>query len=389
MNKENERLVYGDLLDYLDLAFPEASLDRVSRFYMRLLNQKTCLLECFIAFVISNKGFTYDSPMSIEDFDEDEWIEEFSRLPIQGPHWRFPPFFTSGKGWNVNFVKNGQKLVVTVLSGIPGGTISLGGGSSSTFGEELAKEYSRSREENGVGKLFLATNRNILKKGKKELETLTLEENVLVGVGGLLDKFTDTDNEKETLRERWKSIRKKILRNFKDEEPILKGAQKPKGGILSEIEKGEGEELEFKETLLHDVNQEKKKKKLKRECVKEICAFANAWGGKLIVGVDDDKNVKGLKRDFQYIDNKAEFKKRLFDVIKGNVSKNFANESVKISFKEIEGKKICIVKVNPSSDPIFFDEDDFFVRIGTSKESLSGKERADYIARNFPNRSRD
>lgn len=385
MDEENERLVYGDLLDFLDKAFPEESLERVSRFYMRLLNQKNSLLEAFIAFVLSNKGYTYDNPIPLEDFDEDRWIKDFSGIPVTGPRWKFPFPITAGSGWDYEFVRNDQKLVVTVLSGRPaGGFYPFDGtdGTFTTFAEELAKKYDDTRKE-GTKKLFLATRESILKRGKEELENLVLEK-ALVGIDGLLNEFTDAVTEKETVKKRWGRIRDGILKNFKDSNPILKGTKEPKEEILSEIERGEGAELEFKETLVYDVEEDEKNEGLKFEHTKEICALTNAWGGKLIIGVDDDGNVIGLERDFQYLDNEAEFRERLSSVIKEQLSRNFMNEFVDISFERIEDKKICIVKVKQASEPKFFGrKEDFFARIETSKESLSGLERAKYIKSHF------
>jgi predicted HTH transcriptional regulator len=53
------------------------------------------------------------------------------------------------------------------------------------------------------------------------------------------------------------------------------------------VKKGEGTQLEFKLKSNHP-----------EKIVKEVVAFANTKGGKLMIGVSDDKEVKGLK----YID---------------------------------------------------------------------------------------
>lgn len=50
------------------------------------------------------------------------------------------------------------------------------------------------------------------------------------------------------------------------------------------VKKGEGEHLEFKLKTNHP-----------EKIVREIVAFANTGGGKLFVGVGDDKTIKGLK----------------------------------------------------------------------------------------------
>jgi hypothetical protein len=50
------------------------------------------------------------------------------------------------------------------------------------------------------------------------------------------------------------------------------------------VKKGEGEHLEFKLKSNHP-----------EKIVREVVAFANSGGGKLFVGVGDDKTIKGLK----------------------------------------------------------------------------------------------
>lgn len=50
------------------------------------------------------------------------------------------------------------------------------------------------------------------------------------------------------------------------------------------VKKGEGEQVEFKLKSNHP-----------EKIVREIVAFANTGGGKLLVGVGDDKSIKGLK----------------------------------------------------------------------------------------------
>lgn len=50
------------------------------------------------------------------------------------------------------------------------------------------------------------------------------------------------------------------------------------------VKKGEGEHMEFKLKTNHP-----------DKIVREIVAFANTGGGKLLVGVGDDKTIKGLK----------------------------------------------------------------------------------------------
>ena len=50
------------------------------------------------------------------------------------------------------------------------------------------------------------------------------------------------------------------------------------------IQTGEGYHLEFKESL-------------DKSFIEEVCAFANSSGGKVMLGVSDDGEIKGIKTD--------------------------------------------------------------------------------------------
>lgn len=54
--------------------------------------------------------------------------------------------------------------------------------------------------------------------------------------------------------------------------------------IKSLINSGEGFNLEFKVRIPNKI----------KEVTEEICAFANASGGTLILGVDDANNIQGV-----------------------------------------------------------------------------------------------
>jgi len=155
--------------------------------------------------------------------------------------------------------------------------------------------------------------------------------------------------------------------------------------IRDYIGEEESKHLEYKETFLFDTYQKKANKKLKSATVKEICAFANSDGGRLVIGVDDKyHDVTGLERDFELMNKgKDEFELQLNREITNKLGKVFAANHVDINFHEIEGNIICIIEVSPSEKPVFFDNDDFYVRIGSSSMPLDKKEMNEYIEEHF------
>jgi hypothetical protein len=153
-------------------------------------------------------------------------------------------------------------------------------------------------------------------------------------------------------------------------------------GLAGIIETGEDPRHEFKETFLWDVYREEPNKELKEEAAKEICAFANSEGGILIIGVEDDtREVKGIDRDLKLMKNgKQSFEEQLNQVIRDKIGDKFGSIYTKMNFEQINEETVCVVSVDPSSDPVYFGEDEkFYVRQGSSSIPLNIGEATDYI----------
>jgi len=76
------------------------------------------------------------------------------------------------------------------------------------------------------------------------------------------------------------------------------------------IEIGENEKTEFKETFRYDIRTENKNKALKKEVTKAICGLLNYQGGSLLIGVKDDCQIMGLKRDLLLYKGESDIKNR-------------------------------------------------------------------------------
>ena len=84
-------------------------------------------------------------------------------------------------------------------------------------------------------------------------------------------------------------------------------------------------------------------------CHKEINAFMNQDGGRLVIGVQDDKKLIGIDREFDdritdWDTYQLNFTEKLANVL---LTKNFS-ESVEIRSEEIDGHRICIVECKQS-----------------------------------------
>ncbi|WP_436910216.1 GmrSD restriction endonuclease domain-containing protein [Halosimplex marinum] len=185
--------------------------------------------------------------------------------------------------------------------------------------------------------------------------------------------------------EKFLSRRRELLADAINE--FIQSFETPEGPDKPSLEaligKGENHRIEFKETLLYDVYRDQPNADLKQEAVKEIASFANAEGGTLIIGVDDDGDIKGLDRDLKLMDDKDDFEVTLSQEISSRLGDATASLYTQIEFREIEGETVCTVSVEPSSDPVYFEDDEFIVRQGSSARPLSIQDANQYIQENW------
>ncbi len=146
------------------------------------------------------------------------------------------------------------------------------------------------------------------------------------------------------------------------------------------ITNGEGETVEFKPTLsYHFTNRTwEGKHDVNNKIATAICAFLNAKGGLLFIGVKDNGEVQGLDFDFRLAvkENKRDYFKLDFD----RVIEKFLGFSVKAlvngDFADVDGKTIFVVEVTPSiTRPIFLkveeNKKEFWVRGNASNRQLT------------------
>jgi hypothetical protein len=90
--------------------------------------------------------------------------------------------------------------------------------------------------------------------------------------------------------------------------------------IETMIVQGESDQLEFKSSLSWSYRGNQIDKRLESVVLKTIAAFANADGGKLIIGVDDEGTVLGLERDYVTLrGSKDEFELHLRNLVQSAI----------------------------------------------------------------------
>ncbi len=160
------------------------------------------------------------------------------------------------------------------------------------------------------------------------------------------------------------------------------------------IQKGESEHTEFKSSLRWDYREQKVNPALEMVILKSIAAFANAKGGTLVIGVDDDGNILGLEPDFKTLKKKDVdgFELHLRRLIKNQFGISFSTAHLQISFPEVEGKTLCVIHISPSHHPLYLktknkngnETEKFYVRMGNASQEISSlREIQQYIKNRF------
>ena len=121
--------------------------------------------------------------------------------------------------------------------------------------------------------------------------------------------------------------------------------------ILSLIKTGEGHNLEFKESFSSEI-------------YKEICSFANANGGRILLGVTDKNKIKCIE-----ITNRL--KSQIHDLVR-----NF-DPKIEVSIKEVD--RILVINVPEGKNKPYSVNGRFYLRQGTNSQQLSRDEIRDFF----------
>jgi predicted transcriptional regulator len=149
------------------------------------------------------------------------------------------------------------------------------------------------------------------------------------------------------------------------------------------LKSDEGQHLEFKSTLRYDVVKKCVNASLEHACLKTICAFMNADGGDLVIGITDQRLIIGLSYDYQTLrmPSRDGFENKLISLASANVGDSYLR-FLKIMFPLINNIEICRVHVSPSGEPVFLKEgsqEHFFVRTGNNSRPFSLSDTTKYV----------
>ena len=155
------------------------------------------------------------------------------------------------------------------------------------------------------------------------------------------------------------------------------------------ISEGESDEVEFKASLRWDFKQEIVSKKLEEVIVKSVAAFANAQGGTLLIGIDDEGTILGLERDYESLGDadRDKFELHLRNILNRDFGTAMVTTRIQIRFHAVDDKELCQVEIAPFSTPVLVKSADkngqvqerFYVRSGNSSQELSKAEMLAYL----------
>jgi ATP-dependent DNA helicase RecG len=119
------------------------------------------------------------------------------------------------------------------------------------------------------------------------------------------------------------------------------------------IQNGENSYIEFKEEEIKA-----------KELAEEIVAFSNSEGGMILIGVDDEGNIKGVKDD--------KIEETVMNICRNNCIPHIIPlyESI-----EVEGKRIAVITIPKGlNKPYYTADHKYYIRVGTTKRIASKEE---------------
>ena len=180
-------------------------------------------------------------------------------------------------------------------------------------------------------------------------------------------------------------------KNDGTEEPVVPPETKPspeEEAVLSQIERGEGEKIEFKETLLWDIRTKQRNKELPDMVIKSMVAFMNSKGGELFIGVNDEGEITGIDNDLKVVRHRNidGFQQDFRNALSNRISLA-TKEYWDVEFIQIGDKTICKINIRPANKPIYFkdgENEDIYIRILSSNKRLNTREAGEYRKTRWP-----
>jgi hypothetical protein len=125
------------------------------------------------------------------------------------------------------------------------------------------------------------------------------------------------------------------------------------------LKQEESNTLEFKSSVRWDYKREMATPTPENEVVGTVAAFLNTDGGLLVIGVADNKDILGLQRDYGTLSlregqsSRDGLELRLQTILTTAIGDACYGLNVRIEIREMGGKDVFLVRVKPSSSPVY------------------------------------
>lgn len=182
-----------------------------------------------------------------------------------------------------------------------------------------------------------------------------------------------------------------ISESTKNEEFLLYSDNNQKS-FKEMISDWESEFVECRATLQW-THENRISKEIQYKNMKNIASFLNSKGGVLFIGVNNDREIIGLKTDYKKMRGKNQNNDGYQILVTSLIHKHFGigmRQYIDVDFQEIERKEICFIRVNSRAPrPIFIKSEDgkskvFYIREGNQSLSIDDPEEIfEYIERRW------
>jgi len=150
---------------------------------------------------------------------------------------------------------------------------------------------------------------------------------------------------------------------------------------------GENQVVEFKSSLVWDYHQQRANKALYKPVLKNVVAFLNSDGGRLLVGVADDGQVLGLEPDLMTLPKgNIDGFENVFNQAFNNMIGVEYRQYVDLSFPLVDEQTICLIEVRPAAEPAYLrlkGDEQFYIRAGNATQPLPVSKATRYIQSHF------
>ncbi|MCP4306363.1 MAG: DUF262 domain-containing protein [bacterium] len=154
---------------------------------------------------------------------------------------------------------------------------------------------------------------------------------------------------------------------------------------------GESKVVEFKSTGRKNLHTGDKDPKVEWSIVKTVAGFMNAYGGTLLVGVNDEGEVVGIEQDYPLL-SKADrdgWELWLTGLISSTLGMVAASETT-VTIVELDGHELARIEAGPAASAVFAvptkgeKTEKFMARVNNSTQEISGQDLLDYQKKRWP-----